>query len=203
MKSNWKMNIGIGGGILVALFVGLLAAGSLHDFLMQRSIGSGPLSASPRTNYMPPLAANALVASNKVTLFSLVPDGFGTYKGKDNFHGWQVLGKVELTGIQAVKAAHEFREAVERVNDLSMGLCFEPRHGLQVVNSGHVFDYVICYECQGMFIYEDNKEIAELGAKGPSENIFDKILVAAHLAPPENVLNQILVDSNILLPRQP
>lgn len=245
MKTNWKKNTLIVGGVLVALFAGLLAAGIMYDLLRQRSIIAETqfhadgrhvatevhaVSPDPLAEWrkkterlrvkmegqtphgdtgpqiIPAVIAKALTAPDEVSLYSLDPDAFvpasiehptpfdlrkpNIVKPTDEIYfRTKVLGKVHLVGTQAIEAAHEFLQAMAQAHPNGMEMkCFNPRHGLQVINSGHTFDFKLCYECKQMAVYEDGKEIPNL----------DLIAVGS-----PTVLNGILIDAHIPLPRQP
>ena len=132
---------------------------------------------------MPSPAENALSSPSKVILYSLTPAG-NDWKGVNSFHGYRVLGKVMLEGEEAFQVSNEFKQAVFRA-DGSVASCFDPRHGLQVADKTHTFDFVLCYECRQMEIYEDNKKIADIGAKGSP-----------------SFLNELLAKRNIPLSKQ-
>jgi hypothetical protein len=132
---------------------------------------------------IPDPVENALASPNKITLYSLTPAG-NDWKGTNSFHGYRVLGKVMLEGEEAFQVANEFKQAVFRA-DGSMASCFNPRHGLQVADKTHTFDFVLCYECRQMEVYENNKKIADLGAKGSP-----------------SLLNEILIKKNVPLSKQ-
>jgi len=54
------------------------------------------------------------------------------------FHGYDILGRAEITDPD---------ERGARESDGSIGLCFNPRHGLHVEQNGGSVDFVICFEC--------------------------------------------------------
>lgn len=76
----------------------------------------------------------------------------------DDFHGYKTLGRA------AVDEPSERRRIVEllyrgiRESDGSVAACFNPRHGIHAEAGGRSVDFVICYECLSMFVYEDGAE---------------------------------------------
>jgi hypothetical protein len=62
------------------------------------------------------------------------------------FHGYDIVGRTEIAD------AEERRELLRALargacdgGDYA-GLCFNPRHGLHIENSGHSIDLLICFE---------------------------------------------------------
>src|SRR5262245_42014235 len=82
---------------------------------------------------------NGLSDPEQLTLFSI--DGRdepqrGEAKAKESFHGYPVLGKIEITDPaqrRALLAA--LHDAIAR-NDGRMAFCFWPRHGIRAVEKG-------------------------------------------------------------------
>jgi hypothetical protein len=96
--------------------------------------------------------------SRKIVLYSLDPS-----KGESNddtqgvlFHGWPVLGKIELDADQQRGVMDSVQAAIQTPGVVSKK-CFDPRHGLQVTSEGHTIDYVICFACSNIEIYKDDK----------------------------------------------
>src|SRR4051812_43619303 len=48
-------------------------------------------------------------------------------------------------------------------------MCFDPRHALRVTANSHTYDLLLCYECQQLDVYEDDKRLLHLGATGSPE----------------------------------
>ncbi|MEM9415638.1 MAG: hypothetical protein AAGA29_09205 [Planctomycetota bacterium] len=74
-------------------------------------------------------------------------DPLADYTPDELFHGYPILGHVNLTGTP--EGAHLAR-LIEQARDRRQGLiagCFVPRHGLRVIRGGVTVDYVICFEC--------------------------------------------------------
>ena len=66
--------------------------------------------------------------------------------------------------------------------------CYIPRHALRINADGHAYDYLYCYYCNVMNVYEDGKHVAELFASG-SPDTFNALLTAANV-PPEYIDNK-------------
>ena len=109
----------------------------------------------------------------------------GNYDGEagaergDMFHGWPVLGKVEVNEAadrQLIMTAFEPDER-EDVKD-----CFWPRHGVRAIQDGKTTDYLICFECNWVHVFNGEVEV--------QRTIADKLVPT---------FNQLLTDANIEL----
>lgn len=131
---------------------------------------------------------------DQLTLYSI--NGLVTARGKvpeseDEFHGFPVLGKVEL--IDAVKRQEimaALKEGVTR-SDGNMAKCFWPRHAIRAVEKGHMVDYVICFECFQMEVHEGSTMNLKPVTREP-QSLFNKYLNEADvpLTPDTNSINE-------------
>lgn len=137
-------------------------------------------------NDFPKEVREAFEKATEFDLYSLDPDRQGKKSDKDTlFHDWKVLGKTTLKGDDAKKV----RAAIDKGrkdSDGSVAACFNPRHGVRIVQDKKTIDLVICYECHSATIYEGDKRIGSfLTARSPSP-----------------ILNKVLTDAKIPLPKQ-
>jgi len=176
-------------------------SGSSLDTTVQAYFGGTNGGIPP--NSIPPQALQALQSAITGTLYSLDPGMMAGAPGDKAFHNHHVLGQAELDLKQMVTASSAFQSAVANWNpSMGMALCFNPRHGLRVTANGHVFDFVLCYECGQLYIYEDDKNIASLGAIG-TPDILNNLLSTAKVPLPapaqseeSNAAEQKLNDEN-------
>jgi hypothetical protein len=64
------------------------------------------------------------------------------------FHGFPILGRVEMTSVQEKeKLLTAFARGIRKSNSLEYA-CFDPRHGIRIISEGATNDFVICFECQ-------------------------------------------------------
>jgi hypothetical protein len=111
-------------------------------------------------------------------LFSLEPED-RPHSTSGTLQGFKILGKANLTRSQAQLAANAFLKAAKDWDGMSAD-CFNPRVALRILSQGHTFDFLLCYECQELDVYEDGKIMVSLGASG-SPKILNSILAAAHV----------------------
>jgi hypothetical protein len=134
-----------------------------------------------QSNIMPSEALSALQSAKSVVLYSLDPENVST-TGDARFHYYKILGETRLDPAQTRIATR----AVEKAVDDSLGYspdCFNPRHGLRISAQGHLYDFVLCYSCDGLDIYRDGQEIATLTVTGSPQTL-NRLLVAAHVPLP-------------------
>jgi hypothetical protein len=68
-------------------------------------------------------------------------------KAQEKFHGYPVLGKVEIAdGDKRKEIVAALKEGLAR-SDGTRAACFWPRHAIRAVERGQTIDYVICFEC--------------------------------------------------------
>lgn len=91
-----------------------------------------------------------LEAPEQLTLYSV--DGRDFEPGQEpkvdeKFHGYPVLGKVEITETAKRREIAEALKDGMALSDGKMAKCFWPRHAIRTVTRGRTIDYVICFEC--------------------------------------------------------
>ncbi|MSR54937.1 MAG: hypothetical protein EXS09_16870 [Gemmataceae bacterium] len=128
--------------------------------------------------------AKAILAkSNVIELYSLEP--IRDEKGKDNFHGWKVLGKTTVKE----EAARKSLLAVTGTIGPGYGAkCFEPRHGIRVTSGDTHIDLIICFECSWVYIYFKGKGDDRL-----------RLIIGRDQQP---ALDRILTEAKVPLPKQ-
>ncbi len=90
-----------------------------------------------------------------------------------SLYRWKVLGKTLIK--DAMPRSH-LVEAIE--SDIERGKeyaeCFEPRHAIRASYEGKTVDLVICYRCRWMYVYVDEKRVADIVIATKSTSLFDK-----------------------------
>ena len=126
----------------------------------------------------PAAALRPLGDATQAALYSL--DDAYKSSASESFHGRPVLGKIDLKGDEAMKATGAFQDAAVGSHVGGMTLCFEPHHGLRITVGGHSYDYLLCYTCSGLEVFEDNKPIAYGGARG-APDVLNALLMSHHI----------------------
>jgi hypothetical protein len=70
-------------------------------------------------------------------------------------HGYPVLGKVEVTGVEQRRQLFDALKAAIAQRDVMQYKCFYPRHVLRVEQDGWMIDYVVCFQCRNYERYVD------------------------------------------------
>jgi hypothetical protein len=127
-----------------------------------------------------PLAG--LQSPEQLTLFSI--DGRDEDRGvriqtSESFHGYPVLGKVEVSDLgQRQHLIAALKDGVAR-NDVPPPSCFWPRHGLRVVENGKTVEYIICFECYQFDEFVGGKKLRHGTISSAVQPTFDAPLKAA------------------------
>jgi len=117
----------------------------------------------------------------EMTLFSIdgVRDRGGPLPPGESFHGYPVLGKVEVTDpvgrrevATALRAGLSEREMARA--------CFWPRHGVRVTEGGRTADYLICFECCQLEVYDGGSKKVWTTGRSP-QGALNRYLTAAGL----------------------
>src|SRR5436190_7789418 len=120
---------------------------------------------------LPPDVAKALASADRVELYSLEP-WFDEDTKEAKWHGYVLLGHTTLSGDKAKLAVREFESTIKGADSSA---CFEPRHGLRVESAGHAYDLLLCYQCDALALYVDDKFVRKYGAHG-SPKVLNKLL---------------------------
>jgi hypothetical protein len=129
-------------------------------------------------NRLPPSAAQALSAFNTVILYSLEPEEEAD-ASDPRLHYFKILGETELNRKRTATAIEAFKRAISNWDGI-IAYCFNPRQAIRVAARGHTYDFLLCYECHQLYVYEDDKLLRVLGAAGSPE-VLDNLLTAVAL----------------------
>lgn len=118
-----------------------------------------------------------------VELLSLDPNRRDE-KGKGSFHGYKVLGKVDLKmKADRAKVLKALYKGIDD-SDGSVAACFIPRHGIRAKVDGKTVEIVICFQCHSMNVYIGDKKTSVLTDGSPAAT-FNKVLTDAKVPLPE------------------
>ena len=116
----------------------------------------------PKLNLPKPFPATRDTYSKATTtciLYSLAAYGRPGEKYEDGYFGgeWRSLGHVEITGKKTKSALlAAFYDGIAQ--STGQPLCFEPRHGLRAIRNGKTVDFVICFHCVQMQVFDGTTE---------------------------------------------
>jgi hypothetical protein len=113
---------------------------------------------------------NNLIEPQSAILYSLDPEAPQSTGG---FHGYKILGELNLSPESISEAASEFKDAVESFKeDMPAMACFNPRVGIRVIKNQKPYDYLLCYECNHLRAFDGEKKY-EFDAAGNPQNLND------------------------------
>ncbi len=124
---------------------------------------------------------NPLDAPDELVLYSI--DGTPHHENdkpetSEQFHDVPVLGKI------VIEDADERKEICQAIKDGmarpdGIRACFWPRHGLRVTRGGKVVDYVICFECCQLLVFEGDTGKGGGPIAKAQQEVLDKYLKRA------------------------
>lgn len=127
-------------------------------------------------NRLPPSASLALSAPGNVILYSLEPEG-EVDASEFRLHYFKILGETELDKKRTITAINAFKTAISNWDGV-IAMCFNPRHAIRIAAHNHTYDFLLCYECHQLSVYEDDKPLCGLGATGSPE-VLNNLLTTA------------------------
>ena len=117
-------------------------------------------------NVLPPDLQQVLDSAHSAVIYSLDPNG-DPQKGR-SLHNVSILGHAKLDAVETHQAAQAFNQAVKGWDNM-MAACFNPRHALRINSNGHIYDYLLCYECHQIEVFVDDSLKVDIGAAGSPE----------------------------------
>jgi hypothetical protein len=137
-------------------------------------------------NEPPAQVRNALENPESFILYSLDPKSEGesseaAAEDENLFHGYPVLGKVEVKdAAQRKKLVNTFLRGVSE-SDGTVAGCFIPRHGIRVTQGKSTIDLVICFQCLSTNVYADGERSKGFLITRSPLPVFDEALRAADI----------------------
>jgi hypothetical protein len=133
------------------------------------------------------LVLNALRAAESFEIYSLQP---GIRRGETldkydfQFHGWPLLGKIEITHPESHAKILKAVEAMVGPHAGPGAPCFMPRHGLRLMDKEGPLEVVICFECGWLHVYRGKEQIGGLAISGGQKE-FDQVLRQYNVSLPD------------------
>ena len=109
-----------------------------------------------------------------------------TTQAAERFHDYKILGRTSIEDAASRKQLNEALRAGAKENTGMVAMCFNPRHGIHVVRDGKSMDFVICFECMQVAVYENDKRIEGFLVTGSPQPIFDDVLTKAGVPLPKH-----------------
>lgn len=121
---------------------------------------------------MPRDVLDVLETAEQFELLSVNPD----FEVRDDFHGFAILGTMTIADRGTRDELIRALRAGMRSSDGTVLACFMPRHGIRVTRGTEVTDFVICFECQGVRVYQPGTQPKHFTVSKSPEQVFDRVL---------------------------
>lgn len=118
--------------------------------------------------------------ADTLELFSLQPER--PAEGQPGFNNYEIVGSTVLTDESVRKEiAKAIQQASSDPEGFAKGCEFVPHHGLRAIKDGKTTDFVICFQCGDVRVYEGGQRVYTFFiTKGP-QALLDATLHAAPL----------------------
>ncbi len=140
-------------------------------------------STAPAARLSAPLPATVNRAMNEptsVTVFSLHPGSTVAPWYRQRFHGFRILGQVTVEGTEQKVVTASLKKILNDWNGAVPPCILEPRHGVRITRGGRTIDFLICFQCQKMFIFSGGPSHLDRSFTG-SADALNAVLRAAHV----------------------
>jgi hypothetical protein len=131
-----------------------------------------------RNDPLPATFQRILAQADRAVLFSLEPQTPPNAPGT-RLHNFEILGQTTLDPVETHVAASEFESATNK-SSADFYQCFDPRHALRIVSNGHTYDFLLCYSCHSLEVYQDDKMVTGANAEG-SPVLLNELLRKHHI----------------------
>ena len=132
-----------------------------------------------------PVEADAALQQAPVwELYSLDPDVELDEEDPETFHGWKVLGSVEIKDKSTRQKLLDSLRASVAANPGGVAACFSPRHGIRVKQNGKQHDFVICFQCYHIRWYPHDKPESGFNPTDSPAGEFNSVLQQANVPLP-------------------
>jgi hypothetical protein len=119
-----------------------------------------------------------LQKAERIEVFRLNPNPLPD-EGKDAkraFHGYAILVEGQAETAERRKEVASFLGKTLHWNEFRKALCFNPRHGLRAVSGKQTLDFLICFECYRVQVFEGDKLRSSFALSHPKDNPIEQML---------------------------
>jgi len=102
--------------------------------------------------------------ADHIDVFRLNPRALpeGNKGEKKEFYGYEILSEARIEPKEQRKEVAAFLGRTLHWNELRKAFCFNPRHGLRAISGKKSLDFLICFECNRVRIFDGGEQLAEL-----------------------------------------
>jgi len=109
---------------------------------------------------------DALRAPDRVVLYSLEPTAPPSAPGARLNH-FVIIGQKEIDKSQYTRVSYSILEQIPRWRfSIKTSSCLNSRQAVEIDSGEQKFDFLICYECRKIVVYENGKDLAGLEVSG-------------------------------------
>lgn len=130
-------------------------------------------------------AETALRQAPSWELFSLNPYAEFDESDPETFHGWKVLGSLDIQDDAVRQRLLKTLEESVAANSGQTAACFMPRHGIRASYHNQQFDFVICFQCYHVKWYRDGSQQTGFHPTDTPSPAFNAVLKQAEVPLPE------------------
>lgn len=123
--------------------------------------------------------------AERITLHSIDPL-ISQEKNKTDklFHDYKIIGSLDIADTSVIKSIwKDLQDRIYSGNDNLYTMCFDPRHGIRAYQGETFKDYLICFHCHHLYLYDtaDGKH-KRIGLEGAQvSHLLNGILDAAEI----------------------
>jgi len=94
---------------------------------------------------------------------------------ENTFNQYKVINKKDLSHEDLGQVGKSFLEYMANESQKIEMACFNPHHGLRLIEGNHQYDFIVCFECKKMQIIDADKTTHEFSFSG-NPDVLDSIL---------------------------
>jgi hypothetical protein len=119
-----------------------------------------------------------LAKAERMEVFRLKPRPLpeGNPDGKPSFHGYEILLAAPADTGERRKEVTSFLGKALHWDEFRKAFCFNPRHGLRIVSGKRTLDFLLCFECFQVRVYEGEQVRSSLALARVGDNPIEEFL---------------------------
>ena len=142
------------------------------------------LSSCTRSKDIPSAPLAALQSGETFELFSINPDNTRVNDDAPQLQGYEIRGRTTITDPATRTRLIEALRTAARQSDGSAYACFDPRHAIRVTHAGVTTDFLICFECRQVEVFNGAASPSWFRIDNSAQPTFDAVLKSANALPP-------------------
>src|SRR5262249_15617824 len=122
--------------------------------------------------------AKELQKAERIEVFRLNPKPLPdeAKDAKRAFHGYAMLAEGQAETAEHRKEIASFLGKTLHWNEFRKAACFNPRHGVRVVSGRQAVDFLLCFECYRVDVFDGEKLRSSFALSRPKDNPVEQLL---------------------------